>query len=226
MRQPHSDIIFNVLRYHFPQASNYKLVKLAEKLQRELGMNDPRVQVSPARDRERIIPTTLLFADDNVTLVETTTRYMGEIRPEWRFLLAHSLAEARRIYNQYSPDAAVLDVDLPDGNGLDLLSEIKRNRPKLPIVIISGDDREALRQEVIDRGGYSFLTKPFSAPALVNHIELAIGSSRDASSVSVFSKPEASGVWTNPHALALRPLNQKLAVYDPDVARSKRFVLK
>ena len=127
------------------------------------------------------MPTTLLFVDDNVALVEITTQYMGEIRPQWRFLLAHSLAEARRIYNQYSPDAAVLDVGLPDGNGLDLLSELKRNRPGLPIIMISGDTPETLRQSVIDRGGYSFLSKPFSAPVLVNHIELAISASQDQS---------------------------------------------
>jgi DNA-binding response OmpR family regulator len=163
--------------------------------------------------------------DDNIALVQTATRDINEIRPQWRFLLAHSLAEARRIYNQYSPDAAVLDVGLPDGNGLDLLSEFKRNRPGLPIIMISGDDPAALRKVVIDRGAYSFLSKPFSVPLLVNHIELAISASRDQSPAQV-APPETSVVWKNPHALALRSVSRRLAVYDLETARSKWFFLK
>lgn len=169
------------------------------------------------------MPTTLLFVDDNIKLVEIATRCIGEIRPQWRFLLAHSLAEARQIYNQYSPDAAVLDVDLPDGNGLDLLSEFKRNRPGLPIIIISGDAPETLRQSVIDRGGYSFLSKPFSAPVLVNHIESAISASRDQSPAQVVPPPETGGVWKNPNTLVLRSASQELAVYNPEAANFNWF---
>jgi DNA-binding response OmpR family regulator len=172
------------------------------------------------------MPTTLLFVDDNLALVETATRYISEIRPEWRFLLARTCAEARKLYDQSFPDAAVLDVGLPDGNGLDLLSEFKRNSPGLPIVMISGDDLEALRQEVLRRGGYSFLAKPFSAPALVKNIELAICASRDQSPAQVASPEEISVVWKNPRALVLRPQNQQLAVYDPEAASSNWFLLK
>jgi len=223
MRPARSEIIFNVLRHHFPQASDSKLVKLAEKLQRNWGISEQRFQMLPALEGEKIVPTTLLFVDDNLALVKTTTRHIGEIRPEWRFLLAHSLAEARRIYNQYSPDAAVLDVGLPDGNGLDLLSELKRNRPGLPIIMISGDAPETLRQAVIDRGGYSFLSKPFSPPVLVNHIELAISASRDQSPVQVPPPPETSAFRKNPCALVLQSASQKLALYNPDAARFNWF---
>ena len=43
MRPARSDMIFNVLRHHFPRTADSKLVKLAEKLQRELIINDQRV---------------------------------------------------------------------------------------------------------------------------------------------------------------------------------------
>jgi DNA-binding response OmpR family regulator len=168
------------------------------------------------------MPANLLFVDDNLALVDTATKYMGEIRPHWRFLLAHTLAEARRIYNQYSLDAAVLDVGLPDGNGLELMSEFKRDRPGLPIIMISGDDPAALRQEVLARGGHSFLSKPFSAPVLMNHIESAISVSRDQSPAQV-APPENSVVWKYPHALARRSESQKLAVYNSETWRSNCF---
>ncbi len=162
MSQAKSEIIINVLKHHFPRAPDSKLAKLAEKLQRKLGMNGQGFQVSPSLEGEKVMPTTLLFVDDNRMLVETATEYMNEIRPQWRFMLAHSLAEARRIYNQYDPpDAAVLDVGLPDGNGLDLLSELKRNSPKLPVIIISGDDPVTISQAAIERGGIRFYQSPF-----------------------------------------------------------------
>lgn len=223
MMPAQSTIIFNVLRHHFPQAADSKLAKLAEQLQCNLGIVVPSFQAPPTQEGGRIMPTTLLFVDDNIALVETATRYIGEIRPQWRFLLAHSLAEARRIYNHYCPDAAVLDVGLPDGNGLELLSELKRDRPGLPIIMISGDEPAVLLQEVLARGGYSFLSKPFSAPVLVNHIESAISASRDQSPDLVAPRPETSVVWKNPHALARRSASQKIAVYTPEAVRFKWF---
>lgn len=147
---------------------------------------------------------TLLFVDDNIKLVKSAAKYIGEIRPEWRFLLAHTLAEARRVYDQHSPDVAVLDVGLPDGNGLDLLSELKRKCPTLPIIMISGDDASSLLQEVINRGGYSFLSKPFSAPVLVEHIESAISASYNQYTAQVASPPQTGVVWKNPNAPAIR----------------------
>ena len=169
--------------------------------------------------------TTLLFVDDSIEVVKIATRYMGEIRPQWRFLLAHTLEEARRIYNQNSPDAAVLDVELPDGNGLDLLSEFKSNRPELPIIVISGDNSASLDQEVLNRGGYSFLSKPFSVPVLVNHVELAISASQGLSPAKVAS-PETGGVWKNPNALVLRSEGETITPYTPEAMISKGVILK
>jgi two-component system, NtrC family, nitrogen regulation response regulator GlnG len=163
--------------------------------------------------------TTVLFMDDNLTLVEYTSRLLGKMRPEWRFLLANNLAEARRLFTECFTDAAVLDVDLPDGNGLDLLSELKGHCPWLPVIMMSGDDGPDLRRAVVDRGGFAFLGKPFSLSDLVDHIDLALKASRDESPVPLSPSPEASGVWSNPHALVLRPAEQKLAVLVPETAR-------
>lgn len=164
----------------------------------------------------------LLFVDDNLSLVEVTTRYIGEIRPGWRFLLAHTLAEGRRIYNQCFPDAAVLDVGLPDGNGLDLLNEFKQHRPGLPIVMISGNNNEALRLEVSDRWGSAFLAKPFSAPTLVSQVERAMYAAQCESRTQV-APPKTNGSGKYPHALARTPVAQSLAVYYPEAPELKLF---
>ena len=218
-----SEIIFNVLKHHFRNTFDSELLYLTEKLQTDLRNKRKEYQMLPTQKGKRKMETTLLFVDDNLSLVENTARDISEIRPQWRFLLAHSLAEARRIYNQCFPDAAVLDVDLPDGNGLDLLSELKHNSPALPVIMISGDDSEDLLLKVSERGGYSFFTKPFSAPILVNTIERAVSAFYDESPGRVAPHPESIAVRKNPHALARRPECQTLAVYNPYASGLKLF---
>lgn len=215
MRPAKNESIFTA---SYPSAGREQ--PLSPDLARGAGAEPPPVQKG-----KRTLPTTLLFVDDNLALVEVTTRYISELRPQWRILLAHTLAEGRRIYDQCFPDAAVLDMGLPDGSGLDLLIEFKRHRPELPIVVISGDDNEALRQKVADRWGSAFLAKPFSAPALVNQVEWLMYTARRQSRGQIAS-PEIDAVLTNPHALALRSDDQTLAVPDPEAARPSRLFLK
>ncbi len=225
MTQVRSEIIINILRRHFPRASDSKLTKVAEKLQRKWRINGQAREMPSTREGETIMPTKLLFLDDNIDLVKTATRYMNEIRPQWKFLLAHTLAEAREIYNMHAPDAAVLDVQLPDGSGLDLLSEFKRQRPELPVIVISGDDPETISQAVIERGGYAFLPKPFSTPVLVSHIESAITAFRHEAAYQAELQGENGWAWKNPHALALR-LDSQNEASEPEDVISKRLFLK
>jgi DNA-binding NtrC family response regulator len=171
------------------------------------------------------MPTTLLFVDDHPTLAKVTTQFMGEIRPEWQFLVARTCAEARmKFYFQGILDAAVVDVDLPDGNGLDLLTEFLASRPKLPVIIISGNDPVALHQEVIARGGHSFFSKPFSVLAIVDNIEMAISTLRGKPQATAARLPEAA--LKHPFDLIPRSTRKDIVVYDPKAAASNWLFFK
>lgn len=172
------------------------------------------------------MPPTLLFVDDNNALAKTATQFIGEMRPEWRFLVAGTCAEARKLYHQEIPDLAILDVELPDGNGLNLLCEFKLSRPDFPVIIISGAETVPLRQEVEARGGYSLFSKPFSAPALVNDIESAIPMLRDIPQVLGTPPAEPGVAWRNPFALAIRSTKHEVAVLSPEQAASHWFFRK
>jgi len=76
---------------------------------------------------------------------------------------ADSVVEARRAFAELSPDVVLVDVSLPDGDGLSLTGELRTQSPTVGIVVVTmhGDDDHLLR--ALDAGASSFVLK--SAPA-------------------------------------------------------------
>jgi DNA-binding NtrC family response regulator len=113
----------------------------------------------------------ILFVDDNQSLAGFTGRIMRGLRPSWHIIAAGSCAEARKVTDNTLPGAAVVDLSLPDGNGLDLLFELQVKHPDLPVVLISASVSERLKDEVKHRGGFAVVEKPFEVGALVEVVE-------------------------------------------------------
>jgi DNA-binding response OmpR family regulator len=81
-----------------------------------------------------------------------------------------SLAHARQLIETEMPAIAVLDLGLPDGDGLALLTELRRPGSELdselPVLILSGRAAELDRVRGLERGADDYLPKPFSYPEL------------------------------------------------------------
>ena len=69
---------------------------------------------------------------------------------------------------------AVLDVWMPDMNGLEVQASLKKNAPETRIIFISGRDDPSVRQTALDAGALGFLAKPFEDEALVQLIRQAV----------------------------------------------------
>ena len=65
-----------------------------------------------------------------------------------------------------APDFVLLDINLPDGNGLDLLKEIKKEGLKVPVILLSANDTDADVVRGLDLGADDYVTKPFSLSVL------------------------------------------------------------
>ena len=74
----------------------------------------------------------------------------------------------------FVPNCLVLDVSLPDLNGLDLQRLISAKRADMPIVFITGNGDVPMTVQAMKAGAVDFLTKPFSDEALLNAITQAI----------------------------------------------------
>ncbi|MDO8652151.1 MAG: response regulator [Undibacterium sp.] len=86
---------------------------------------------------------------------------------------AVSLSEASALLKNDLPDVMVLDLGLPDGDGVDLVREV-RKRHSLPILVVSARHQEAQKIQLLDAGADDYLTKPFSVGELLARIRVAL----------------------------------------------------
>jgi two-component system, OmpR family, KDP operon response regulator KdpE len=86
---------------------------------------------------------------------------------------AVTLSEARALIQHSPPDVVVLDLGLPDGDGKELVQEIRRQRAT-PIIIVSARHQEAQKIELLDAGADDYLAKPFSVAELLARIRVAL----------------------------------------------------
>ena len=84
--------------------------------------------------------------------------------------LAHSLAEARAAVAGTLYETIVLDLGLPDGDGLEWLQEIRRAGLRTPVLILSARDAPRTVVDGLDFGADDYLTKPFEIEILVARI--------------------------------------------------------
>jgi DNA-binding NtrC family response regulator len=71
------------------------------------------------------------------------------------------------------PDVVVLDVKLPDADGLDLLPQLKKRWPETEVIVLTGYDDVSMAVEAGKRGAYNFVTKPFENTKLVADVRCA-----------------------------------------------------
>ncbi len=72
-------------------------------------------------------------------------------------------------------DLALLDLMLPDMNGLELMAYVKRKRPNTPVIVISGHGTMDTALEALRKGAYDYLRKPFEFEELLKTVENAFG---------------------------------------------------
>ena len=69
---------------------------------------------------------------------------------------------------------AILDVWMPDMNGLEVQAVLRKNSPETRIIFISGRDDPSVRQTALEAGAYGFLSKPFNDEVLLQLVRKAI----------------------------------------------------
>lgn len=110
-------------------------------------------------------PIQVLVVDDEPALsdlVSMVLRYEG-----WNVTTAADGAAAIRQAAAGCPDVVVLDLMLPDMSGLDVLHELHRIRPELPVLLLTAKDSMEDRIAGLAAGGDDYVTKPFSVEEMI-----------------------------------------------------------
>jgi len=101
---------------------------------------------------------TILVVDDAADIREL----LGNIlRDDYEVAQAESGAALKQLFSDAQPDIVLLDIKLPDADGLDLLPQIKKQWPETEVVVLTGNATFEAAVEATKRGAYHFLNKPF-----------------------------------------------------------------
>jgi len=113
----------------------------------------------------------VLLVDDEVEFVNTLSQ-----RLKMRELLVDTVydgPQALDFIKKIEPDVIVLDLKMPGLHGIEVLREIKKSRPHVQVIILTGHGTDADEAEARKLGGFDFLRKPADIDLLVAKIKEA-----------------------------------------------------
>jgi len=110
----------------------------------------------------------LLLVEDEPAVQANNKTILGQ--RGYKIKQAYSLAEARAFFNEELPAAIVLDIQLPDGNGLDFLKEI-RITSNVPVLMLTAMRTHEDVIKGLEAGGDNYLTKPYKLGVFISYVE-------------------------------------------------------
>ena len=90
---------------------------------------------------------------------------------DYKAMSATTGKEALSLFFSHRPDLVLLDLGLPDMDGLDVLKELSGLPQEVPVIIISARDRESEKVKALDMGADDYVTKPFSPAELLARVD-------------------------------------------------------
>jgi DNA-binding response OmpR family regulator len=103
-------------------------------------------------------PLKLLYIEDNRSLVESLRDYLGET---FDMEVAYTAAKGIKLVRSKDYDIILLDLKLPDGNGLDICRTIRSFGVDSPILVLTANKDTITKVQLLEAGADDFLTKPF-----------------------------------------------------------------
>lgn len=158
----------------------------------------------------------ILVIEDEIELLVAISNFLT--RENFICELAESYSKADDKLAMYEYDIILLDITLPDGNGLDLLKSIKKHQKKAGIIIISAKNSLDDKIHGLDLGADDYLTKPFYLSELNSRIKAVLRRKQfDGTNIltcnEISVNTESRSVTVNDHAVILTKKEYDLLMF-------------
>ena len=130
--------------------------------------------VSTTLPKKVAMGKTVLLVDDERRALRALSRVLHPMRP--RIWFAEDGGDALRLVRKFRPDLIFLDLHMPGMSGFDLMRQMREEGlGELPVIIVTGDQRQEALIRGLGEGCVYFLTKPFRNEQVLRIAEYLIG---------------------------------------------------
>lgn len=137
----------------------------------------------------------VLVVEDERNILDFVTALLEA--GDYQVLTAGSCSSGEMMFSSHQPDLVVLDLGLPDKDGITLLQSI-RSGSTVPVIVLSARSGESDKVEALDNGANDYVTKPFSSAEFMARVRSALRNARRLSEQSgTNGKFELGGLTIN-----------------------------
>jgi two-component system, NtrC family, response regulator PilR len=137
-----------------------------------LSLDDAPAAASPARYNGSMPKPAVLVVDDEPDLCELLSITLQRMDLDPR--TAHSIADAQRLLKTEQLDLCLTDMQLPDGDGLELVKWIQQYSPTVPVAVITAHGNMETAVRALKLGAFDFVSKPLDLAGLRKLVASAI----------------------------------------------------
>jgi DNA-binding NarL/FixJ family response regulator len=140
---------------------------------------------------------TVHITDDHKILVEGLQLLIKETENITVTGVSYSLNECRAELAFQTPDVLLLDLNLPDGSGIDFCSEVRKKYPSVKILILTTHNEYSVAKQVIDNGASGYILKNALSEEIITGIEAVMeGETFLCDEIDVLmKKPKEHQIW-------------------------------
>ncbi|WP_044913368.1 response regulator transcription factor [Butyrivibrio sp. WCE2006] len=127
----------------------------------------------------------ILIVEDDITLNQGLCKALKE--NDRQIVSCECISEAKEQLSLGTVSFVLLDINLPDGSGLDLLKEIKGKTPNVPVILLTANDTDKDIVTGLEQGADDYITKPFSLAVLRARVNTQLRKTNHGNESGVFA---------------------------------------
>lgn len=115
----------------------------------------------------------ILIADDHRLIIDAVADKLSDLEPSVEFVSAVNTSELLERVSQ-PLDLALIDLSMPGADGLSHIQDVRQRCPKLPIIVLSGQEDPSVMRDALDCGAQGYIPKAYSPAVMVSAVRLVM----------------------------------------------------